>query len=45
MIFEMLWFYVPTLSFCLISVMSEAEKNFDESRAGFLLVHAKRRVL
>ena len=25
--------------------MSEGEKNFDESRAGFLLVHAKRRVL
>ena len=25
--------------------MAEAEKNFDESRAGFLLVHAKRRVL
>lgn len=43
--FELLWFYVPTLSFCLISVMSEAENNLHESRAGFLLVNAKWRVL
>jgi len=44
-VFEKVWFYVPTLLFCIISIMSEARGDFDECRASFMMFHAKRLAL